>query len=218
MKISLELLLNYAKNQTVAMVHLTMTQLVQPILVLVNQPRNHIIRDVALASVKALIEIYTPNWESWLMNSFTKTVRKAKNQHVLDRLCGEYGFVQINSAAAGIPEPYADYPNLVSKARVSGWEEKPLPSTLETRVATHTLYLNSSLNMTTGKSAAQAAHSLMLYSLMTSLESVDSLVLEIQEIPEQDFDMNNQFLIVDNGLTEIPAKSVTAFIEERRMA
>lgn len=192
----------------------SLMNLVQPILVVPSNPKNYVIRDVALASVCSMQKLSHENWDLWLTTAFTKSVRKVKNIEMLQKMCEEENFVQMGCAAARYPDSYENYSKKLSKTRVSGWDTEVLPETTEDTVYTHVIYLNASLEMSTGKSAAQAAHALMKYCLENPQVDVSAISLGIRSIPQEEMQMDSAYLIVDNGLTEIPQGSVTAFLSE----
>lgn len=185
---------------------------VQPIFVVPDHPQDRVICAAAKASVLALAEIPSPFWALWLQGPFTKTVRRIKSQERLETLKEQYSdstYLE-DIALASVPMPYAEFPKPFQRAQVTGWDNQVLPpSTAQSGQAT--IYLNETLEMTTGKMAAQAAHALMkLYLAEKCVPSV-----KICMVPQERLEsMDTRYAIKDNGLTEIAPGSLTAVLVE----
>lgn len=192
--------------------------LVQPIIVRTDVPRPQIIASAAAMSVTALRAVPSPAWDEWLDGSFTKSVRKAPKPHHVSEWADELGWADDGVAAAGPPALYDDYPSKVRKARVEGWDDQVLRSAWPPRPSARVeIVLNSSLDLTTGKAAAQAAHALM--ALLIGMDRVNYPItardLRVSEASETNILSGQsvglwQSVIRDAGRTEIPAGSLTA--------
>lgn len=202
--------------------------LVQPIIVDPSNTREKIIKDAAMASVLAYIEardsgkiLEDTSWDQWLNGSYRKTVRKMPTMKAMKDLVEDYGYSSYGCAVAGGPVAYSAMPKQAKRSQVSGWDSRQDDSTSEEErgsVPFVTIYLNSALSMSVGKSAAQAAHALMRLEIIapTSLTGCNVRVLEKDlsrdvrgEINEGE---NVRVVIVDNGLTEVEKGSLTAVI------
>lgn len=202
-------------------------ELVQPIILLVDREEpageQHGIAAAALASAQAFLkDPDNPNWRRWANGAFAKSVRRADAKmfakvlatfpdHVLATV-GE-------AAAAGLPPMPADaLPKLLAKLQVSGTqlpEGEPLPP------APLTIILNASLDMSTGKAAAQAAHALFAWLLESKPAVVEAWAasgfpLGVAELPAKEFRKGARKsagpVIQDAGRTEIEPGSTTAYV------
>lgn len=158
----------------------------------------------------ALKNLESPLWEQWLSNGrYTKTVRKVKPTQ-LEHWSEEWEWEKVGAAAAGTPMLYSEFPKKLRSAQVTGWSDKVLASETKENSEGIVICINSDLEMSPGKAAAQAAHALMKYSLVKEITSES--VIQVEEIsfsvelPESDF------WVQDAGLTEIPAGSWTACV------
>lgn len=150
--------------------------LVQPIVLLSAGAHEDACRAVALASVTAWLAHHEhPSWELWLAGRFTKTVRRAKNEHALNRAldAGPAVVERVGQAAAAafVPTTYYEMDRYVRKLQVTGLD---LPRQEVPDVPDHDgplLLVNADLGMSPGKTAAQVAHGLCGWLL--SLDEAD---------------------------------------------
>lgn len=186
--------------------------LVQPIAVV---PGTHedTVRAVALASALALgagisaqDETVRAPWSAWLSERFTKSVRRMRRPAEIrrvDELRAEldHETVVIGSAAATAftPMAYADFPPALSKLQVSGLDQERTGDGDDPGPSVPRVVLTDAVSMSTGKSAAQAAHALGLWVLTGDPTSVGAWV----QAPR---------LHLAHGLTEIAPHTTTAIL------
>lgn len=208
------------------------SELVQPILL--TKTGYHL--DAVMASALASIEAYLvhpdePAWSHWLSGAFTKTVRRGT--------AGQFAIVSSSYPGAGyaadtpvfddpdIPpaQAYAllpcsadELPHPVNKMQVAGFE-RPRWSDPEQyahhghwdgedRYMVH-LFLNAKLGMSTGKSAAQAAHALWMAWILLGFHHIDDIRLVVRET---DISLMGPCAVEvhDAGRTEVDPGSRTA--------
>lgn len=196
-------------------------ELVQAILVSTAGGHEDTVVAAACASVGAwLSSREDPRWATWLSGPFAKTVRRVKPAR-LASVAAAYGLdvVEFGSAAAVAfaPARYDEFAREVAQAQVSGtdfaragsWSAPAAPDAV-------TLLLNPDLApaMSTGKTAAQAAHALMAHLLGSpSPDPVPPQRLAVV-VPASmaAFDQAAaaaRVVIADSGRTEIEPGSVT---------
>ncbi|GAA4371258.1 peptidyl-tRNA hydrolase [Paeniglutamicibacter cryotolerans] len=202
-------------------------ELVQPIILLVDREEpagaDHGIAAVALASVQAFMrDPENPAWPVWAAGAFAKSVRRADAKMFAKVLAAhpEHVLSQVGGAsAAGLPPmPAQELPKLLAKLQVSGTqlpEGDPLPD------APLRIMLNASLKMSTGKSAAQAAHALFAWLIEAGQGSVDAWAdagfpLTVRQLDLTAFVAGQRSasgpVIQDAGRTEIEPGSTTAYV------
>lgn len=170
--------------------------------------------------------IYVPDhWQEWLDADYGKSVRRIRRPAEQERLLRyEYQYTAFTvgeaTAYAFAPMLRTDYPSALNKLQVTGLE---LPQ--ETSNATWTFGLpgntapsfaiNADITMSTGKTAAQLAHGLMLWVLKT--QRTDKELLQ-QWVQNPRLSMSYQTLdpcgdprttVIDNGHTELPPNTPT---------
>lgn len=214
------------------------TKPVQAIAVL---PSTHeeTIASVAIASAKSLLasDLNEFHWREWLEGSFTKTVRRVSAKPSLIQKFNDdpdvLSSVHVGDAIAWAysPKPYEDFSKHVSRLQVSGLDREKTglelfssieeDSTVESfseDLRAPIVILDSDLGMSTGKSAAQAAHGLCRWLLQSDEKtrskwiaspSIKLLFMESSEIPSNH---PQAVSIRDNGLTEIEAGSLTVCV------
>lgn len=178
---------------------------------------------VARAAVIAYLQNpQNPEWQTWASQAFAKSVRRANPKmfaKVLEmfpeQMISEVGKAQ----AVGLPPlPATDLPKLIAKLQVSGTE---LPKSDEALVASVNIVLNKSLDMSTGKAAAQAAHALFAWLTEARPTIIEGWLkvhapVGIKQLPRNEFDrLSAQAsgpVIQDAGRTEIEPGSTTAFV------
>lgn len=146
------------------------TSLVQPIVLRRSGTHENATRAAALASVTAWYKhADDPAWDAWLAQRFTKTVRRARNDNqfataVSSAPCAAQ-IINDASAAAFVPVTYLDMPRHISKLQVSNLELPRTAWEAPDRDSGPVLVVNEALPMSTGKTAAQAAHALFAWLL-----------------------------------------------------
>lgn len=202
-------------------------ELVQPIILRIDKEdpssEDEGLSAVARAAVIAYLQDpQNPDWQQWASQAFAKSVRRANPKmfaKVLEmfpeQMVSEVGKAQ----AVGLPPlPAADLPKLIAKLQVSGTQ---LPKADEVLDAKINIVLNKSLEMSTGKAAAQAAHALFAWLTEAPAESVEAWLqshapVGIRHLLRKDFEQLSRQaagpVIQDAGRTEIEPGSVTAFV------
>lgn len=198
-----------------------MSDLVQAIAIQKNAGSHEdVVRAVTLASVLAWTHTpEDPRWKAWLAGRFTKSVRRgtagqiatAQEEAVSIVGCGEavaYGFV---------PSTYEDMSKPLSKMQVSGSEfERSGQWIVEAEGPV--IYINSDIEMSTGKTAAQAAHGLFAWALRSGPIEVENWghacnPVSMIEVNARDLrelaNMEGAVPITDAGFTEIDPGTMT---------
>lgn len=202
-------------------------ELVQPIILRIDKEEpsseDEGLSAVARAAVIAYLQDpQNPDWQQWASQAFAKSVRRANPKmfaKVLEMFPGQMVSEVGKAQAVGLPPlPAADLPKLIAKLQVSGTQ---LPKADEVLDAKISIVLNKSLDMSTGKAAAQAAHALFAWLTEAPAESVEAWLqshapVGIRHLPRKDFEQLSRQsagpVIQDAGRTEIEPGSVTAFV------
>ncbi|MHA7305583.1 peptidyl-tRNA hydrolase [Arthrobacter sp. TMN-49] len=202
-------------------------ELVQPIILLVDRAEpasaQHGIAAAALASARAYLRNpENPDWRIWAEGAFAKSVRRADAKMFAKVLTAfpEHVLATVGEASAvGLPPmPAANLPKLLAKLQVSGTQ---LPSGVPLPAQPLSIVLNASLEMSTGKAAAQAAHALFAWVLQSKPATVEAWAASgfpvgILELPAKEFRKGARKsagpLIQDAGRTEIEPGSTTAYV------
>jgi peptidyl-tRNA hydrolase len=216
--------------------------LVQPIVLLVdkNDPAGH--RDSILAAAIASTEAYAKAldsgagqddaWALWLSGRFTKSVRRADLKTFTKLAADENliteSFITVGKAKALAYRPvsYEELAKPLSRLQVSGTDLPDVPSTAPSRQRSGdpVIVLNGALGMSTGKSAAQAAHALFAWQLNRGTADAELASIQLASTgliiaSADEFEALRTVaagpLIVDAGLTEIDPNTATAFVIER---
>lgn len=212
---------------------------VQPIVLLIDKTEPAPEADGILAAALASVSAYasdlltscgdTTSWDAWLDGRFTKSVRRADVKaysKVVNELHGEATEAVVGRARALAfrPAPYDQYPKVLSRLQVSGTHLPQVPGTRRASdgtAPTPVIVLDKSLEMTTGKAAAQASHALFAWFLTLDegtqrawagkltgtilfLEADDFRDFAVKAVPGS--------VVVDAGLTEIAPSSKTAYV------
>lgn len=171
-------------------------------------------------------------WSTWLDTSYTKSVRRVKRPVELERVralglpSAEIAFGDA-VAIAFVPGDPGQNPREISRLQVSGLDLAPDDTHLlqiglyRPRALTARIEINSDVTMSTGKTAAQAAHAVGAWVLAQSVETrkawarepgISIGVVSFSRHPADPvaFDSTAVTTIVDNGLTEIAAGTATA--------
>jgi len=104
---------------------------------------------------------------------------------------------------------YDEFPPVLAKAQVSGWKPyEYLYGDRHDSPSFGTFIVNDQLDMSPGKLAAQASHSLTIYYVRTGKlpSSEDTIRLELASEKSV---LQCDDVVVDEGHTEIPSGSVT---------
>ena len=199
------------------------TGYVQPIAILKTGSHWATIKAAAAASVLAFLNDPepAPEWDTWLAGAFTKSVRRADESALRKaRLVEPHAEVHIGDAVALAMRPYlyADFPRVLARMQVAGTD---LPRDLApaTDSPLFTVHLSVTLDMTTGKSAAQTAHAVFL--LVRDHLSPQAQALWVADPSRFDVVAADESALValartapvvihDAGHTEIEAGSLTA--------
>lgn len=197
--------------------------LVQPIAILKDSGSHEdVVAAAALASVGAWLRTGDlPEWNQWLAGPFTKSVRRG-NRVRLSAIENDALFrVRVREAwALGFaPMTYEDFPKQLSKMQVSG-SDFERSGEWETSRHGPILTINLGLEMSTGKTAAQAAHGLFMWALSRPEEERNEwfkagMPLSISEVSQEAFDelrSSAKMVVTDAGFTEIEPGSATVLV------
>ena len=214
-----------------------MPELVQPIAV---QPTTHeaTVMAAALASATMLGHALLKHtdhetqlsrlsndevWDQWLAQRFTKSVRRMTKSAALRKVESlELTSTTIDAgcarATAFEPMSYDELPRELSRLQVSGTDCERIVDRGEryerTGAITPLLVINQDVTMSTGKTAAQAAHGLGLWLLAQDTEtralwvSDPGAALVTDDISR----VRSVVTVTDSGLTEIPPGTVTVAV------
>jgi peptidyl-tRNA hydrolase len=202
-------------------------ELVQPIILLVDRvepaDQDEGIAAAALASVQTYLQDpENPDWALWAAGAFAKSVRRADAKTFAKVIAAfpDHVLAEVGTArAAGLPPMPADgLPKLLAKLQVSGTQ---LPDGRPLGPQPLTIVLNGSLEMSTGKAAAQAAHALFAWVLDAGGPAVEAWAaagfpVGVVRSPAKDFRKGARKasgpIIQDAGRTEIEPGSTTAYV------
>lgn len=193
--------------------------LVQAIVVGPGGSHLEVVDAVMRASVGAYLnrDVGNPAWDDWLAGSFTKTVRST-NARKLAELAAMPDTTVVTvgdaTAVAFAPMRRDDLPRPVARARVSGLErERPTREQIPP-IEGHNVFINDSLPMSTGKTAAQAAHALMVRALNGQWSPTHIEAARVVPISHGLFEVfastSPEAVIRDAGWTEVAPGSATA--------
>lgn len=202
------------------MVGMNLDEYVQPIVVSRTGTHEDAVTAAAQVSLRAyLCDPDDPRWLTWLAGAFTKTVRRAKpTQLAALRPQATVAVQQGQSVALGFPPcTYAELAPSIARLQVSGTELERMGWGGNDRMARLCLVVNESLGMSTGKTAAQAAHALFAWYLQADhvqrfwWVQVD-MPLHITGATQAEFDMlvpQSEVVITDAGRTETAPGTAT---------
>lgn len=190
--------------------------LVQPILVNMDAPSHEVaVESAAKASLQAYFVNPEARWGEWLAGPFTKTVRRFKPKDFSKFLGLDIEYSLVGYSLGLMPMKYEDFPKLVARAQVSGLiipKEHGIDTVIDE--TTPRILINDSLEMSTGKECAQAAHGFWAHWL-----HVDSpmhynypKIYRVDETAFNDYKSTASVVITDNGLTEFEGKTDTVLI------
>jgi len=207
-------------HPTAHMVDMNLDEYVQPIVVSRTGTHEDAVTAAAQASLRAyLCDPDDPRWQAWLAGAFTKTVRRAKPTQVAAlRAQATVAVQQGQTVALGFPPcTYAELAPSIAKLQVSGTELERVGWGGNDRMARLCLVVNGSLGMSTGKTAAQAAHALFAWYLQADhvqrfwWVQVD-MPLHITGVSQAEFDRfvsQAEVVITDAGRTETAPGTAT---------
>lgn len=205
--------------------------LVQPIVALNDGIHENAVLAVAMASVTACADPNAGSWKDWLAGRFTKTVRRMKEKDFQKLLSSDYlrgeldaGRASVarygdNHAVAFAPMRYSEFPSILKRAQVSGFD-LPRDDYLigrEVRSDAPSFYVNESLEMSTGKECAQVAHAYWIAALENSWDFSERDKFptpNVEWLSKEFFDEMRErvaVIVTDAGLTEfdgVPTETV----------
>lgn len=195
--------------------------LVQPIAVV---PGSHedTVRAVALASATLMARSFDAEdpfaWVTWVGERFTKSVRRMRRPAEIRRVDELRATVEHEtivsgtaSATAFAPMAYPDFPPALSKLQVSGLDcERTGDDPRDPEAPA--VVLSESVEMSTGKTAAQAAHALGLWVLAIDAEERRAWAEHPRVTIEHGPIKLGPLTIIDSGLTEIAPHIPTALV------
>jgi peptidyl-tRNA hydrolase len=206
---------------------MTPIDMVQPIVVL--DQGNH--EDVVLAAARASVQAWASaehdeSWERWLAGRFTKTVRNLnpnKAQRVTEVSDLAQSAVNVGEAVAFgfAPCRYADMAPAVRRCQVQGLDRPRSGWSAPTGALIPHMLINPNVTMSTGKTAAQAAHALLSYALRLDAKACGAWLkagLPVDVSEPADFDqIAAPTVIRDAGFTEVdPGTTTVKLIHPRR--
>ncbi|KIA72668.1 hypothetical protein ANMWB30_24360 [Arthrobacter sp. MWB30] len=186
------------------------------------RPSTHFetISAVAIASnvMFAAADQTSEPWRSWLNSDYTKNVRSIRRPAELTRVeamdAATARFTSGRATAFAFePLPYADFPQPLKKLQVTGLDLPRSDSSFTVVGPIKPLVaINSNLTMSTGKTAAQVAHGLMLW-LREQDEATMNLwkmrpCLRMRVAPLETLEQPG-VTVIDNGHTELEPHTAT---------
>lgn len=162
-------------------------------------------------------------WQAWMDDFHAKSVRRAKPSVFAGLTESHAGVMRAGLAAAAAfdPEDPAALSPAVARLQVSGTQMPRTHATLPSGPGP-TIMINGALGMSTGKAAAQAAHSLMDWYLALSPErraawagagyGVRVLEASGHRFAEKLATAVPHTVVEDQGRTEIEPGSLTAYV------
>lgn len=192
------------------------TQLI--LLDIAGADRHELIADAAAASAGCLHEAMAAsdeppaNWEAWLAGGhMRKSVRKASCA-VLEAAAALEGSVRAGRAVALAPELIGALPSKIRRTQVSGWSVGADPARTAPDAGAPGLHvvLEQSLQMSTGKACAQAAHAAVMAAEAGQWAPGTPVHVHERTLGEADTEGTPRRIAVrDAGLTEVAAGSLT---------
>lgn len=197
-------------------------QLVQIILVERDKgTHEQVIEAAAIASARSyILNANDPIWQEWLSGRFVKSVRRAKASVMdsLEELCIANVGVEDAVAMAFAPMKYGDLPSKIKKCQVQGTDYPKTGIWPYWEFDGPAVFINKDLDMSTGKTAAQVSHALMLYFMQATEDERETWLLSgcpvtLNEISAAKFDkLKNEdgvIAIRDAGFTEVDPGTIT---------
>lgn len=186
--------------------------------------------DVLAAAARAVVQVcldpraaqpgaWRDALEQWYGHRIRKIARRARGAgwDGVQALPGCTATAGTATARAFIPSAVKDVPHPISKLQIRG-TDLPLSDDCEGDPAVPTVAVDSSLEMTAGKAAAQAGHGSMLLAAAMSGDAVaawaaDGFPLQVREVPRDVFaglvGQRGAVAVQDSGFTEVAPGSTT---------
>lgn len=205
--------------------------LVQPIVALNEGSHEDAALAVAVASLRACSDASQDSWAEWLRGLFTKTVRRMKAKDFQKLVSSEFLREELEAGRAAVtksrdsravafaPMRYSEFPSIIKRAQVSGfslpWDDRKIGRPL--RSDAPTLYVNKSLEMSTGKACAQVAHAYWIAALESGWDfsgREDFSPPNVEWVTSSTFAVLRESadkVVTDSGLTEfsgVPTETV----------
>jgi peptidyl-tRNA hydrolase len=196
---------------------------VQPIVVSRAGTHWETIRAAAAASALAhYAHPLRPEWAPWFAGQITKNVRRAdvRGMERAAAACDPHVIVHLGTATALACRPYpkGELPDAINRLQMRG-TNLPVDSQAGQVAGMFTILLNADLAMSTGKSAAQAAHAVSQFvawhmspeqGAWWASSPTDFAVRAVSAAELATWATTAPVVIRDAGLTEIAANSLTA--------
>lgn len=175
--------------------------------------RNHVLQAAARACVAACLECgHLDEFDAWYGESIRKVARRSRNKAWRD-VQELPGYTVDNLARAFVP--FAEVDHRIGKLQV-GHTDLPVTEPEPLLSDVPTIYLDSSLEMTMGKAAAQVGHASMLLAADMTFDEVTAwraqdYALNVREVDADEFARVSRGAVVvqDAGFTEIAPGSIT---------
>ena len=204
-------------------------QTVQAMQLAINLPkqdppgRNQVLADAARAAVAVCLDpragedgFWRDALDAWYSHRIRKVARRARNK-AWDDVQVLPG-VTVGSVRAFVPSAVSEVPHSIAKLQIKGTEIEPgevLPLDSEAPL----IALDTSLQMSAGKAAAQAGHASMLLAAARETSWVQQWAqadfpLNVRELPREEFAelaaRPETVAVRDAGFTEVAPGSTTA--------
>ena len=204
-------------------------QTVQAMQLAINLPkqdppgRNQVLADAARAAVAVCLDpragedgFWRDALDAWSSHRTRKVARRARNK-AWDDVQALPG-VTVGSVRAFVPSAVSEVPHSIAKLQIKGTEIEPgevLPLDSEAPL----IALDTSLQMSAGKAAAQAGHASMLLAAARETSWVQQWAqadfpLNVRELPREEFAelaaRPETVAVRDAGFTEVAPGSTTA--------
>lgn len=185
--------------------------------------RNQVLADAARAAVAVCLDprageggFWRDALDAWYSHRIRKVARRARNK-AWDDVQALPG-VTVGSVRAFVPSAVSEVPHSIAKLQIKGTEIEPgevLPLDSEAPL----LALDTSLQMSAGKAAAQAGHASMLLAAARETSWVQQWAqagfpLNVRELPREEFAelaaRPETVAVRDAGFTEVAPGSTTA--------
>ena len=184
--------------------------------------RNQVLVDAAKATVAVCLDpragelgFWRDGLGRWYDHRIRRVARRARGK-AWDDVQALPG-VTVGSVRAFVPTSVADVPHVLSKLQIKGTDlEQSELLLFDANVPT--IYVNSTLNMSLGKAAAQVGHAAMLYAAALPLNSAHAwaeqgFALNVREVDGVEFSQAcntpGAVPVQDAGFTEVAPGSTT---------
>lgn len=159
--------------------------------------------DVAYASANHMVEHADHEAvQAWLSGPFTKSVRRVKAGAKFNKIAAADEIAQMEEVLVSLPTPYKEQTKALHASQLFN-EDLPRAD-FQAEHEQVVIYVDYSLGMSSGKTAAQVAHGVCAYILRKGLDFVPefSVVLLDEKPFAAQADAGADVRIVDSGLTE----------------